>query len=334
MKKACFLAALMLVASCGLAQIAEPAKPRITVWTDVKDAPADFAIQGEYLHSAEKPTLGGQVIALGNGSFRLVILGGGLPGVGWDAKTKIELDGKTEADGVAFTSPAGWRATLKAGVISLVDDIGQKFQLTPATRKSPTEGAAPPAGARVLFDGTTIEAWVNGQMDDRKLLNAGTRTKQSFTDFTLHVEFVTPFKPTGRGQDRGNSGVYLQDRYEIQILDSFGLKGLDNECGGIYKVAAPKVNVCLPPLTWQTYDIDFTADRSDPDGQKLSDAVVTVKHNGVLIHDKQPLKEPTGGGNREQPDQQVQSGPIQLQGHGNPVFFRNIWIIERRSPAG
>jgi len=329
-KQACLLAAMVALAAAAFAQVAAPPKPRITVWTDVKDVPADFAIQGEYLDSAEKPTLGGQVIALGNDTYRLVVLGGGLPGAGWDARTRVELEGKADGDSVAFTSPAGWRATLKGGAILLVDDIGQKFQLSRTTRKSPTEGAAPPPGATVLFDGKSIEAWVNGHMDDRQLLHAGTRTKQSFTDFTLHVEFLTPFKPTARGQERGNSGVYLQDRYEIQILDSFGLKGLDNECGAIYKLAAPKVNMCLPPLTWQTYDIDFTAARYDAEGKKVSDAVVTVKHNGVLIHDKQPLKGPTGGGNREQPDQPVQSGPIQLQGHGNPVFFRNIWIIERR----
>jgi hypothetical protein len=134
-----------------------------------------------------------------------------------------------------------------------------------------------------------------------------------------------PFKPLGRGQDRGNSGVYMQDRYEVQVLDSFGLKGEDNECGGIYSQAKPLVNMCYPPLTWQTYDIDFVAAKHDANGKKVKNAVLTMKHNGVLIHDQLELKGPTGGGRKEDGT----PGSIQLQGHGNPVFYRNIWIVPK-----
>lgn len=150
-------------------------------------------------------------------------------------------------------------------------------------------------------------------------------TKDKFKDFKLHIEFRSPFMPEARGQGRGNSGVYLQGRYEIQVLDSYGLQGLDNECGGIYQVGAPMVNMCLPPGQWQTYDITFQAPRFDTAGRKTEDATVTVVHNGVTIHDRLRLPHPTGGamdGNISEP------GGIYLQDHGNAVQFRNIWLVE------
>ncbi len=149
-------------------------------------------------------------------------------------------------------------------------------------------------------------------------------TKKKFGDFRLHLEFRTPFMPEARGQARGNSGVYLQARYEIQVLDSYGLKGLDNECGGIYKVARPRINMCAPPLQWQTYDIEFHAPRFGADGRKNADAWVTVRHNGVVIHEKQPIPHPTGGGNGQE---SAEPGPILLQDHHNRVRYRNIWVL-------
>jgi hypothetical protein len=178
----------------------------------------------------------------------------------------------------------------------------------------------------VLFDGKSADAWDDGHMDERNLLAAGCKSKQSFTNFKAHFEFLLPFKPLGRGQDRGNSGVYLQDRYEVQVLDSFGLKGENNECGGIYTLAKPAVNMCFPPLAWQTYDMDFTSAKYDEAGKKIKNAVVTIKHNGVTIHEHFELKEPTpGNGKQEDPS----GGPFQLQGHGNPVFYRNIWLVAK-----
>jgi hypothetical protein len=132
--------------------------------------------------------------------------------------------------------------------------------------------------------------------------------------------------PHARGQARGNSGIYLQGRYEVQMLDSFGLVGEHNECGGIYTIAKPKVNMCYPPLTWQTYDIDYTA--AEYDGAKKSkNARVTVKHNGVTIHDNIELTHATTASPlKEGPE----PGPVYLQDHGNPVRYRNIWVVEKK----
>jgi hypothetical protein len=162
-------------------------------------------------------------------------------------------------------------------------------------------------------------------MTEDGLLMEGVTSKQLFQGFTLHVEFRTPFMPQARGQGRGNSGFYAQGRYEVQILDSFGLKGENNECGGIYGIARPKVNACLPPLAWQTYDVEFTAAEYQ-NGQKTKPARMTVRHNGVLIHEGVELpKATTAAPVKEGPE----PGPIYLQNHGNPVRFRNIWLVEK-----
>ena len=130
--------------------------------------------------------------------------------------------------------------------------------------------------------------------------------------------------PTARGQARGNSGVYIQRRYEVQILDSFGLEGVFNECGALYRQTPPDLNMCLPPLAWQTYDIWFTPPRFAADGKtKLANARITVLHNGVPVHWHREITAKTGGGQQEGPEPL----PIQLQDHGNPVMFRNIWIV-------
>src|SRR5215210_660061 len=128
------------------------------------------------------------------------------------------------------------------------------------------------------------------------LAPGGHNLEKDFTNFLMHLEFLLPFKPLGRGQDRGNSGVFIQDRYELQVLDSFGLKGENNECGGIYTQHKPLVNMCLPPLTWQTYDIEFTPAQFDADGKKTKNGRVTVLHNGVKIHDNVEFAKECPGG--------------------------------------
>ena len=291
-------------------------------FTDPAKAGPDYIAQGEYKNDWG----GAQIIALGDDTFRMVTYRGGLPGDGWDKEHKQEINGKREAGKVVFISTNNYRAELVSGKITIKSDSGGPWTMEKTERKSRTLGAKPPAGAIVLFDGSSADAWKGGRMDDRGLLQAGTISKQKFTNFTMHIEFLLPFKPLGRGQDRGNSGVYLLDRYECQVLDSFGLKGENNECGGFYQQAKPDVNMCFPPLTWQTYDFDMAAAKFDDAGKKIKNTVVTVKHNGVVIHDNLELqKETPGGGMREVAD----GGGIQLQGHGNPVFYRNIWIVPK-----
>jgi hypothetical protein len=304
---------------------AEDAKPKPATYLTIEDARKegpDFDLQGEYSGSK----LGAQVIALGGDTFRVVLHRGGLPGAGWDKSEKVEAEAKRAGDTVDFTG-GSLKATLRKN--SLSGELnGEKFSLEKVTRQSATIGAKPPAGAVVLFDGSNCDAFVGGHFDElnRNLLASGSKTKRDdFQNYTLHVEFLLPFKPLGRGQDRANSGVYMQDRYEVQVLDSFGLKGVGNECGAIYSKTPPSVNMCFPPLSWQTYDIDFAAAKYDADGKKTKNAVITVRHNDVVVHENLEIPGPTGGGKKEEPT----GGAIQLQGHGNPVFYRNVWLVPR-----
>ena len=149
-------------------------------------------------------------------------------------------------------------------------------------------------------------------------------TKQAFDgSFKLHVEFRVPYMPQAKGQGRGNSGVYVQGRYEVQVLDSYGLDSKDNDCGGIYSVAKPLVNACKAPTVWQSYDIEFHSPKCT-DGKKTEPARITVLHNGVKIHDNVKIdKDNTTAGLGGDP---CKPGPIMLQDHGNPVQFRNIWL--------
>jgi hypothetical protein len=297
------------------------AESKDETFIDPDAAGPDFAIQGEYVGE----NCAAQVVALGEGKFHIVGWSKGLPGAAENFEKKVEVDAQREGDKVRFDG-SGWKGEIDSGQLRGTNDEGHAWELRRTLRESPTLGAKPPEGAVVLFDGTNADAWQNGHVDERKLLQAGTKSKQAFGDCTIHVEFRTPFKPAARGQGRGNSGVYVQDRYECQVLDSFGLKGEDNEAGGIYHTSKPKLNMCFPPLSWQTYDIDFEAAKFDADGKKTKNAVITVKLNGVLVQDHVDVPQPTPGGAKETPA----SGPIQLQGHGNPVFFRNIWVVEKK----
>lgn len=299
-------------------------------YTDPKEAPISYQLQGEYVGKAGEELIryGAQVIALGNDQFKLVGYAGGLPGDGWDPATgRVELDGKRTGEEVLFESDIFAVRLTKDGrlIPSTKEDGLDRGELNRIERTSPTMGQEPPAGAVVLFDGSSAEAFKNGEIVQENLLLANCESKEAFGDHSMHLEFRTPFKPEARGQARGNSGVYVQSRYEIQVLDSFGLSGEDNECGGIYQIAKPSVNMCLPPLQWQTYDIDFTAARYGADGKKTANARITVRHNGVVIHEDLELPKHTPGKNPEADS----PGPLYLQGHGNPVVYRNIWAVKK-----
>ena len=279
------VAIVTLAGSMALA--AEPAWKG--TWTNPRgdNLPAEFQVQGEYVGSVKGGgKLGCQVIALGKGVYQAVIYPGGLPGDGWDGKNKILIDGTTKGEATTFKPAEGkkrylgrsaaefsatqsfppqghkpYAARITGNTLTGKTDDGKSFELTKTERKSPTLGKKPLEGALVLFDGTGTEHFQGGRLDETtKLLNTDgkdIKTRQKFNDYQMHIEFMLPFRPDARGQGRGNSGFYQVDHYEVQVLDSFGLEGLDNECGGVYKKAKPKVNMCYPPLTWQTYDVEF-----------------------------------------------------------------------------
>ena len=321
-----FLLSLSIVATLG-AYLA--AQNQDKVYTDPAKVDEDYALQGEY--SGEVMTadgdlkVGAQVIALGDGKFRMVGYHGGLPGDGWEGGEKREADGQRKGDRAVFEFDEN-TVVIENKKITVTDSSGsRRGELEKVDRKSPTLGSKPPEGAVVLFEGKDADAWQKGRMTDDGLLMQGVTSKQRFGSHTLHIEFRLPYMPYARGQARGNSGIYLQGRYEVQMLDSFGLEGKHNECGGIYTIAEPKVNMCYPPLTWQTYDIDYTAAEYDGN-KKTKNARVTVKHNGVTIHDNVELTHATTAAPlKEGPER----GPVYLQDHGNPVRYRNIWVVEK-----
>jgi hypothetical protein len=300
-------------------------------YTDPEKTDADFAIQGEYAgtvktEDGEHP-FGIQVIALGQGKFRAVGHPGGLPGDGWNKEEKIEVEAQIKDGSVVFEGERG-TATLKDGAITITTPDGKPMGTAKkVTRVSPTLGQKPPAGAVVLFDGTSVDGWERGRMTDDGLLMEGTTSKQKFGSHKLHIEFCIPYQPEDRGQGRGNSGIYAQGRYEVQMLDSFGLAGKHNECGGIYSVKDPDVNMCFPPLSWQTYDIDYTAAKFDDDGKLVANPRVTVRHNGVVVHEDVEL--PGERSTTAAPAQPgPEPGPVYLQNHGCPLRYRNIWVVE------
>ncbi|MCI0360916.1 MAG: DUF1080 domain-containing protein [Planctomycetaceae bacterium] len=293
--------------------------------TPVADADADFALQGEYAGLVKNPwggsdPVGLQVVALGNGHFDAVAYRGGLPGAGWNMQTKTKLSGGVRDGSLVLLGRECNFLVANRFAISL-DATGR---LSKIDRVSPTMGLAPPPGAVVLFGSGNADQLSGAKLTSDGLLQAGVLTKMPVGAFRLHLEFRTPFMPAARGQARGNSGVYIQQRYELQILDSFGLEGVENECGGLYRQTRPALNMCLPPLAWQTYDIWFTPPVFAADGKtKLANARITALHNGVPIHLHREITAKTGGGKPEGPEPL----PINLQDHGNPVTFRNIWIV-------
>lgn len=284
-----------------------------------------FAIQGEYLGQWRNPvsghlTYGLQVISLGKQQFAARLYFGGLPGAGATLGISESWKGAMGGDGVVLWSGRrGMRIGEAEGWI--YDEAGGlEGAFARVERKSSTLGLTPPRGAVVLFDGEPR------QLKDAKvesgLLQAGAMTDFPVSDFRMHLEFRTPFTPEARDQGRGNSGVYIQRRYEVQILDSFGLEGKFNECGALYRQVAPQFNMSLPPMTWQTYDIEFTAARFDGCGRKACPAVITVFHNGVAVHYRHAIGDKTGAG---QPEGSAPM-PILFQNHRDKVEFRNIWI--------
>ncbi len=254
-----------------------------------------------------------------------------------DQGAYVEISGQVEGSELALSGRSGgygWKGTIKDGTLTAKTEYNEYFEMKKIESKSPNAGLKPPAGAVVLLayepgkaptedmkNKWTNDAWValpDGSMQVTPKRGAN-RTKQEFGDVKqLHIEFWLPLEPKERGQGRANSGVFLADHYEVQVLDSFGLVETSGDCGSLYNTARPRVNASLPPETWQTYDITFRAPRMDASGKVTELPRITVIFNGVKIHDN--LEIPM---NRHRA-----KGPIQLQDHGHKIQFRNIWVVE------
>lgn len=294
-----------------------------------------------------------QVVALGNGRYRCVFL----YSAGEQPEQRVEIKGMKAPLGTALLEQD--KEKLRKMIVVNFDGevdfgnafggkgkiVGQikeetftgriqqgketaEFNLKRVFITPPTLGQKPPEGAIVLFDGTNTDKleikphWQVLEDGSLQIVSSNVCTKEELGDGLYHIEFMCPFMPNETGQARGNSGVYIFGRYEVQVLDSFGDPPADNLCGGIYKAATPKVCASLPPLQWQTYDIEFTGPKFDENGNKIKNAIITVYHNGILIHDHVELKGPTPGGVS---DKEAPKGVLMLQDHGDPVKYRNIW---------
>ncbi|MEF8787710.1 MAG: family 16 glycoside hydrolase, partial [Planctomycetota bacterium] len=278
-----------------------------------------------------------QFIGRGDGKYLVKVYEGtkttGAPIAELDADISgksITMESRTDADIRAEGTISKFR--LEG---SFTGDTEGTFWLNSVVNPSPTLGAEPPEDAVVLFDGTDTDMWKHPDGDEcgwklttenamQVVPDAGSVVStKSFTDQRIHLEFATPYMPAARGQKRGNSGVYVQGLYEVQILDSYGLEPQNNRAGGIYGVSTPRVNACSPPGYWQTYDIEFHAPRFNDEGEKVEDARMTVWHNGGKVQDDVSIPKPT----RASMDRDVRKpGPLYLQDHGSPVRYRNIWI--------
>lgn len=333
---------------------AAPAKPQPDpvwlekgVWTlPPTDGPAatDFSLVGEYAGDITMPTasknddeadnsdstgkrrFGVQIRTLGSGQFEALAYEGGLPGdKEFDESTQLRLIGRRNGDTLVL-SGGPWALFAGPEQCRLINMEGASLgDLPRVNRTSPTMGAKAPENALVLFDGTNTDEFTQANMDDQKLLKQGANINWLLTDFDLHLEYRIPHMPGMQGQKRGNSGIYLQSRYECQILDSFGTERVFNGLGALYRFKPPRLNMAFPPLVWQTYDVQFTAARFGANGKKLRPAHVTSWVNGVKVQDNVALPGPTGAGKDEE------ALPLQtfLQNHTDPVRFRNVWVVDR-----
>ncbi len=245
---------------------------------------------------------------------------------------------------VATTALWGWNVAAQSNRKAEMQKWPIHDQSRPMPRvvdPGPAPAPAPvPSDAIVLFGGKDLSEWTTSKGAPAKwavrdgymevVKDTGSiRTKRGFGDCQLHVEWATPSPAVGEDQDRGNSGVFLMDLYEVQVLDSYNSKTYaDGMAAAIYGQYPPLVNASRRPGEWQTYDIFFHAPRFDPAGTLTSPARMTVVHNGVLVQDNEELTGPTAHKARPPYKAHADKLPISLQDHGHPVRYRNIWIRE------
>ena len=328
----CLLAAVVVLSA--FASVAAPQdKKAPDAIVDPEKAGVAFTVQGEYEGVIGTAKHGLQIIALPGSKFDAFLLDGGLPGAGWDGKTRVKLtaiidEKQASPTKVSFTG-GEWKGQVFVGKPSRFVGTapkGETFTLKQVIRESTTAGKKSPPDAVILFDGSSADAWNAGKLVDDKLLGPGATTKKMFGDFTLHVEFRLPFRPTATGQKRATAAFISSSATRFRFSTASASNRRRTIVPAIYEQTPPSVNMCYPPLSWQTYDIDFTAARFDNAGKKTANARVTVIHNGVKVHDNAEIKGPTGHGKKEENT----PGAINLQYHNNPVYFRNIWLVEKK----
>lgn len=218
---------------------------------------------------------------------------------------------------------------LQGELISTTGAPGAKLALKRVVKESPTLGQKPPKSAVVLLgEGADEDAWIAqpGNIGNGEMRIGGNTyvSKLEFGDAKIHLEFMPPYMPSDSGQARGNSGVYVHGRYEVQVLDSYADAPGVGTCGAIYSIAVPPAGACLPPGQWQTYDITYTAPKFDASGKKVADAVITVLQNGQTLYDNMVLPHVTPGGIS---GEESATGPLMLQNHGDEVRYRNVWVL-------
>jgi len=312
---------------------------------------ADQSVSDPFFGDWQGEGLVAQVIPRGGGNYQINLL----PEFDVKCRPLAVVTALATGDTLRFEQD-GWSGQAKDDrMTGTMPGNGQPraFELKRVIRQSPTVGTKPPEGAVVLFDGSGFDEWevqagrnspaeVAWELcedfmrvtpvDKQTRAGHSLITKRAFRDFRMHFEFRLALMADKTGQARSNGGLVFGDAnwYEVQVLDSYGLEGLDNECGGIYKVAAPSVNMCRPPLMWQTYDIEYHAPRYDADGKRTRPGRITVRHNGVPIHQDVELPDsPRAEQRRKDNPDSIPTGRIILHYHKDPVEYRNIWLVER-----
>lgn len=325
----CSLAALLCAPVCIAQSVADrvfPADPD----------PYMGNYEGRWDDSVDvDPEAAAQIIPLGNDQYEIIVK------AKHDMRCPPKFQATTKLSGGGLKwKEDGWSLEWAGGNISGTHDDA-KLQMKKVELASPAMGAQPtdPAKAVILFDGKNLDAWQHDKgkpagwtilPDGAFMVKPGTGeiiSKQKFKSVKLHAEFRLPYMPKERGQARGNSGLFFQDVYEVQVLDSFGLEGYTDECGGLYKLSAPRVNACRPPLQWQTYDVEYHAPKFDAAGKLTAYGRLTAYQNGKLIQNNEELLWITGWKEKDRMGPVPQEpGSIRLQDHGNYVQYRNIWL--------
>ena len=292
--------------------------------TDPAQVDSAYHYLGEYVGNWQGSPVGIQVSTRkGEVPFYAKLFAGGLPGAGWNSTPPRLFVGSLAGSQLRLMEQgSSAQLDVTPSIVTLAEEEA-RGEFRKVERRSVTLGLAPPPGSLVLFDGQDVSKFKSAKITQHGLLAAGAETVDPIGSCRIHLEFRTPYMPFSDDQKRGNSGVYIQRRYEVQILESFGQDSVFNGCGALYRQRKPNINMALPPLVWQTYDIFFTADKFDDAGNRTAPAQISVIQNGVPVHYRTAIATKTGAGKPEGPE----ALPLLLQDHSDPIVYRNVWIL-------